>query len=160
MIGVTPGLGPESLEGNSLSGYRVAFNPEVFSTPLLDITQTLLGLEFIPARFGHIPMSASSLWSIESVAGVQTVPAQIQAGSDPAHSNVIVSVASPLTADVNAANPPSPSSIAGSLLQPLKVQEFPGLPVFLDITSGAQGTGGFKCMARLVVHILWTAVGM
>ena len=156
MIGNLPGVGPESLEGNPTSGYRVAYPFEVFSTPLLDITQPLSAMELIPARLGHVPIAATGTWSIESVVGVQTVPAQVQAGNDASHTNIFASTASPSNATVNTTTPPS---ISNGINKPLRTQIFPNSTVFFDITAGAQGTGGFKCMAKLVVAVLWASIG-
>lgn len=157
MIGNTPGLGPQNLEGNQTSGSLLAFSPETYSTPLLDITQPISKVELIPARPGYIPVAVlNCFWSIENVVGAQTVPAQFQVGSNAAHTNVFTSTAAPTNADVAATNPPSRTS---TLFGQFQTQQFANTPIFFDLTTGAQGTGGFKCSAKFIITLLWAAIG-
>jgi|SRR5579863_3571367 len=156
MIGNQPGLGPENLEGNPTSGSFVALWPEVFQTPLLDLTKTLSSMELVPARPGHFPVvCVLANWCIESVSGVQTAPVVYQAGQNAAHTNVFAALTNgPSNADVNGANPPS---FGGQSIGASRVQLIVNTPVFLDITAGAQGVS--KLLARLIVGVEWVAIG-
>ena len=136
---------------------RITYPNEAYVTPLLDLTVVTLGIEFIPARPGHIPQIGASNWIIELVSGTQTVPASFQAGSNAAHNNIFTTAARPATADVNGANPPSLST--GGVIAATTNQLLPNLPVFLDVTAAAQGTGNFKLKARFVCRVSWLAVG-
>lgn len=149
------GLGPTPL-GSSGAGSLVAFSHEVYESPTLDLTQTVSNVEIIPAKPGHVAafVTGDAFWVIESVAGTQVTPPTIQMGSNAAHTNYIPSsAATPPNADVNAATPPSISTFptaAGNT-----VQRLANTPVFLDITAGASGTGGYACRARLSVLVRW-----
>lgn len=157
MIGNSPGLGPANLEGDqSTSASLVLVRPETFSSPLLDISQALSGMEIVPARPGHVFVVSRMQWIIESVVGTQTVPLNMQIGNNPTHDNVLTSTATPSNVDTNTAIPPSPTT---GQAPPALVQNFPNVPTFMDITSGAQGTGGFKVMARFIISVIWYGVG-
>lgn len=149
------GLGPVAL-GSSNGGSSLAFSHEVYESPTLDLTQPISNVEMIPAKPGHTAIftTGDGFWVIESVSGTQVTPPTIRMGADAAHTNCIPSTAtSPPNADVNAANPPSLSTFvtgAGNT-----VQRFANTPVFLDITAGATGTGGYACRARLSILVRW-----
>jgi hypothetical protein len=152
-----PGTGPIPL-GSGGSGLS-AFPVESFTTSILDLTQVVAGLELVPARAGYIPRLGGGFWDIEQVVGTQTNPPTIQAGSDTAHSNFIASTnATPSNASTNAAATPcvisGPNQASGG-----GVQSLTNATIFVDITVGATGTGGFVLKGRFVVNVLWMAVG-
>lgn len=150
------GTGPVQL-GVSGSAGLVSYPTEVFVTPTLDLTIPNLGIEIIPAKPGHIPVVYLSRWIIYSVAGTQTTPATHRAGSNAAHTNIFASsTTTPSNANVNGAVPIS-FAAGPSLVQPSNIQ--PNLPVILDVTAGAVGTGGFALRARLGVFVVWIAQG-
>jgi len=157
MISNQPGVGPEPSDGpGTPSSSLIAYPMEIFQTPLIDISQPLSGMELIPARIGHIPILIVQLageWAIESVVGVQTSPVHVRAGSDAAHSNFLSSTTTPSNADVNGAVVPSLTSL--NTTGPGPVTFFPNTPVYFDITVPAAGTGGFSCLARLIIAVNW-----
>lgn len=161
-IEVIPGLGPLVLEpSDRISAGRVPYPLEIYTTPLLDLSQVVTDLEIVPARFGYVPVnrvSGVALWVIESIVGTQTTPPTIKAGSNTARTNFFASSsATPSNADVNGANVPSISN-ASSAIAAVGLQLLPNSPIYFSITSPAAGTGGYKCMARLVFNVAWTAV--
>lgn len=161
-IEVISGLGPLSLEPAGLiSAGRVPFPVEIYASPLLDLTQAVSGVEIIPAKPGYIPTTRTVggvFWVIENVTGTQTTPPTLRAGSNAARTNFIIQVSTtPANADVNGANPPSLSNAAAAVAT-TTVQLFPNTPVYLDIVAPAAGTGGYKCMAKIISIITWMAV--
>ena len=159
MIGFSPGIGPQKLEGpDMLSGSIGAYALEVFQTPLLDLTKTYLNIELIPARPGYFAQGLLGLtaWSIEKKSGVQVTPPTIRAGNDSTHTNLFSSTATtPSNTNVNGANPPSTATgPSGSL-----AAQIPNTTVYFDLTSPAVGTGGYVCMARFTCAVFWVAVG-
>lgn len=154
---VIPGLGPQDLEGaGSGSGAIISIPPEIYQTPLLDISIPFAGMELVQARPGYIPFAQlSGFWVIESVIGTQVTPATFRAGSDAGRINYIPLAAQPSNTAVNTAQPPAiTSAVVGAAVT---VQLLPNVPIFMDLVSGASGTGGFKCMARFVLPIFWFA---
>lgn len=156
--------------GNGLGGIPLgspnaatlsAFPAEEYQSPLLDFTVPNLGVEIVPAKPGYVAvrMVAGAIgFVIEQVAGTQTTPMTMNAGSDPAHTNIYISsTVRPANADVNTAVPPSiaatPTPAATT------VQLFPNAPIVLDITAGAQGTGGFTLKGRFLIRVQWIPVG-
>lgn len=162
MIDIPVGLGPQQLEGpGSASAGLGAFAFEFFQTPLLDLTKTYSNIELIPARPGFIPISSTNVekWVIELVQGTQTSPPTVRAGSDAAHTNFINNQNNtPSNAIVNTTVPPA-VTIGNNLNFVLPVQSLPGVPVFFDLVSPAQGTGGYIVKARYVCGIAWVPVG-
>jgi hypothetical protein len=151
------GTGPASL-GSPGAGTAVAFPHETYVTPLLDLTKAQLGIELLPAKPGYFPILLQTTWSIEQVSGTQTVPASVQAGSDAAHSNFLfASSTTPSNANVNAANPPSIAAGPSNATFQNGLQT--NAPIFLDITSPCQGTGGFQLKAKLFMLVGWLATG-
>lgn len=136
----------------------VAYVVETFETQKIDLTQSASNIELIPARPGYFPVAASVQWLIESQAGTQTTPPTTNAGSDAAHTNFFPSSATtPSNASVNAAAPPSFANAPAQAAD--TVQRIANATVFLDITAGAQGTGGFALTGKLVVTVFWISVG-
>lgn len=155
------GAGPSALGPGA--GSAIAFPGEVYETGLLDLTVPNLGVEIVPAKPGYIPIGLSPVILVEQVAGTQTTPMSSQAGSDSAHTNFVVpgSVA-PTNASINACVGNTPAVVGGLSVSgnaARAAQHFTNAPIILDITAGAQGTGGFILKARLVFTIFWTAVG-
>lgn len=159
MISNSPGVGPEPLEGpGAVAASLVAFQAETYQTPLIDISQPLSGMELIPARPGHFPVLLNALygvWDIESVTGTQTSPVHLQAGNNAAHTNMFASTTTPSNGDVNGANVPSLTFLNATFNIAAPATQIPNATVFLDVTVPAAGTGGFKCMARLSVTVVW-----
>lgn len=150
------GLGPSQV-GNQISGSLVAFPLDTYATPQLDLTQVVTGIELVPAKPGHIPVSATARFLIESTTGTQTTPLVSQAGSDAAHTNFKASTSAPANVDVTGAPVPAISSAVGG--SAVTTQRIPNATVFFDITAGAQGTGGFTLRGKFVVVVRWQAVG-
>lgn len=147
-----PGLGPERVSPNAPS--RVIFPPEIYVSPVLDLTVPTLGIEIAPARPGHAPLPIRSFWILLSKSGTQTSPATASVGTNAAHTNILPSSAlTPSNANVNAAvTPPYPingMTVAGN--QAL----ITNAPAILDITSGCTGTGGFSLRARFALILIW-----
>lgn len=163
MIDTPVGAGPQSLEGQGLlSASLGAYTLEVYQTPLLDLTKTYANIELVPARPGFIPCLLRSVnlnrWLLESASGTQTTPPTIRAGSDIGHSNFIpVDVTSPSNARVNAGI--VPVQISGPPAAAIGVKQFPGLPIYFDVTIPAAGTGGYSAMAKYTCVVGWIAVG-
>lgn len=158
MISLQPGVGPESLEGQSASGSILAYPGEIYQTPLIDISQPLSNLELIPARIGYFPVFIAGLGgmcAIESVTGTQTSPVHIQAGNNAAHTNLFATTTLPSNADVNGASVPSLTTLNPPTNLLTMIQN---ATVFFDITVPAVGTGGFKCLARFAVVVVWMSV--
>lgn len=153
------GLGPQSLQGaGSGSGENPAYPLEVYQTPVLDLTKTYSDVELLPARPGYFPVILTSVWVIISRSGTQTTPPTFQAGNNTAHTNLIASVSTlPSNADVNGANPPSQTSTVGAVVN--LTQRIVNATSYFDITAAASGTGGYSCMAQLVVEVVWMASG-
>ena len=151
------GQGPASL-GSPGSGAIISFPYEMYQSPQLDLTQINLGIELVPAKPGYIATRQGSLWVIELVQGVQTVPLQVQAGSNAAHTNFFASSPVPSNVDVNGAVPPcfATSPVVTSAAN--TVQQFPNTPIIMDVTVGAQGTGGFALKGRLCSIVFWAPV--
>jgi hypothetical protein len=163
MIDTVMGAGPQLLEGPGTNSAAVGAYPvETFQTPLLDLTKTYANIELVPARPGYYPVgyvgAGFPQWVIESASGTQTSPPTVQVGSDAAHQNTLaLSAATPTNAKVNVATPPT--IVDGPTLAATTIQRIPNAPVFFDLTVPAAGTGGYSCMARLVIYICWIAVG-
>lgn len=152
------GLGPSLFQGpGTPSAGAVAYPIEIYSTPILDLTKIVSGIEAIPARPGYIATQFNSRWIVQQLSGTQTSPPTYQMGSDPAHQNFVPSTAAPSNASVNAIVG-TPALGNGGLLQ-TGLQFFPNAPVFFDVTAAAQGTGGFALLARHVSVVWWIAVG-
>lgn len=151
------GLGPLP-NGSPNGGSLVPFPIECFVTPVLDLTIPTLGLEIIPARPGFYPFLQNLSWVIENLAGVQTTPPTIQAGSDPAHMNMLTPFQTPSNANLATILGSTPAT-AGGGNSVSGTQQFPNAPAFLDITIGSVGTGGFVLRARAVVRVGWIGVG-
>mgnify|MGYP006866179937 CR=1 FL=1 len=141
-------------------GSRVGFLVETFQTPLLDLTQTIDNLEFIPARPKHVPMYAfnytlgSSCWIIESVTGTQTSPPTFSIGQDAARTNIVAATATtPSNADVNNAVVPSLGTALAVAV--VSAQLLVNTPAYFKIATGAVGTGGYRCMAKFSLTIMW-----
>lgn len=156
-----PGIGPLFLEQDGkVSGGLVIPSSEIYQSPLLDISQPVFGMEIVPAKLGLVCVAILSnpLWFVESVVGVQTSPPHCQAGSDAAHSNLYApDVGNPSNGLVNAGTAPPFLGGAGSSTN--LAANVANAPVFFDLTVGAVGTGGYKCMAKLVLVVTWIAVG-
>lgn len=154
------GAGPLP-NGSPGGGGLVAFPFESFVTPILDLTKAQLGVEIVPAKPGHVAVIlATSLWFIEQVAGTQTSPPTLQAGSDPAHTNSIPSSSTtPSNADVATSASILPALAVGPTSQSaaVGVRRFVNAPIILDVTAGAQGTGGFSLKARFQCRVIWMA---
>lgn len=150
------GTGPTALGGSGSSGL-INYPIETYVTPTLDLTQTVSGIELIPAKPGHVPLVYLARWIIYSVTGTQTTPATHKAGNNTAHTNIFASSSTnPSNANVNAAAPVS--TAAGPVtVQPSNIT--PNAPVIFDLTSGAVGTGGFALRARLAAFVIWVAQG-
>jgi len=144
------GLGPT----NGL----VVFPLETYVTDPIDLTLVTPGIEIIPAKPGHVPFLVGSTWIIEKASGTQTSPPTVQGGTNAAHNNVFTSNTSPANADVTGATPPSISAGVGAAI-PSPAAVTANLPVIMDITAGATGTGTFAVVARLSVTIAWFAEG-
>ena len=110
------------------------------------------GIELVPAKPGYFPVFSSTKWVIQAVSGSQATPANVNAGSDGAHSNFFASQASPSNANVNASVPTS--IIGGPTAAANTVKRILNAPVIMDITSGAQGTG-LVLRASLLVWVIW-----
>ncbi len=149
------GLGPIS-EGSPGASSLVAFPVLQYQTPVLDLTVPNLGIEIIPAKPNHVPFLTGSVWIITAVSGTQTVPLVAQAGNNAAHSNIFPSNAtSPSNADVNSAAVPS---LGTGYSNAISTALLTNTPAIFDVTSGAQGTGGFILRGRLYVAVIWIAV--
>lgn len=147
------GAGPIP-QGNSTG--LVAYPNETFQTPVLDLTQVQLGIELVPAKPGHVFTVLFINWVITQASGTQTTPLTMQIGNDAAHTNICASQSiHPSNAEVAAAVPPAVCS-ASSLA--LSTKLFPNAPTFLDITAGAQGTGGFSLKGYFIITTIWMAV--
>jgi len=130
---------------------------ETYSTPVLDLTKIVTGIELVPARPGYIATQLNREWIIVQFAGTQTSPTTYQAGSDAAHQNYAAPSPTPTNAVVNAiVNTPAIGNGGGIVTGG---QRFPNATIFLDITVAAQGTGGFTLLARYVTNVWWIAVG-
>lgn len=149
------GVGPAPV-GTSGSAGLAAYPCEVFISPILDLTVPNLGIEIVPARPGYVPEWLGSLWIFESITGTQTTAAVSKAGSNAAHTNLLGSGTGPDNADTNAAHPPSVGF--GSQINTYSLQRIPNATVYLDVTSGASGTGGFSLRARCAIIVMWMAV--
>jgi hypothetical protein len=156
---VYPGLGPQALTGSpSNSGSAGAFPFENYQTPLLDLTiGQQLGIEIFPARPGYIVQVVNRSWLVESLSGTQTVPPSLQIGSNAAHNNIQALNSSPTNANVNGFTTPFYTSGGGII--PTGLQQIANATAFLDIITGASGTGGFALKARYVLSVFWVAVG-
>ena len=155
---VNLGLGPQALSGSqSNSGSANAFPYETYQTPLLDLTMSQLGIEIIPARPGHIPLLFQIFWIMETLSGTQVTPLQAQMGSNAAHNNLAPLSSAPSNATVNGFT--TPFYTRGGASAGNGTQQIPNSPVFLDVVSGAQGTGGFALKGRLLVATYWVAIG-
>jgi len=136
---------------------------ETYQTPLLDLTQATLGIELVPAKPGYIPIGLTSIWLIETSTGTQTTPPSIQAGNDSAHTNIMANT-STTPSNANAAscvgNTPAlaggPSTASAAQLA---AQHNQNAAVVFDVTAGGQGTGGYTLKGKLVLVIMWQAVG-
>lgn len=149
------GLGPVPI-GSPGGGSLVVFPFSVYETKTLDLTQLASNIEIVPAKPGHWPFATAGFFVIESTAGTQTSAASIRAGNDSGHVNLIAASAIPTNGDVNGANPPSFSS---AFTAPANAtQRFANLPCFLDITTAAQGTGGFTLLGRFQVTVFWLPI--
>ena len=159
-IQVQQGVGPQPLESPGAgAAYKSLPVVEVYVTSPLDLTQPHLGIELVPARPGYVPFNFDfSQWVILSTSGTQVTPATVQAGSNPAHNNYIASQSIPSNADVAAAVPPCGASPNANTLQTAGQQVFPGNAVILDVTAGAQGTGGFTLVARMTIQVRWISM--
>jgi hypothetical protein len=154
-------LGPMALGPFPTSGFQVMYPIEIYQTQILDLTKTASGIELVPAKPGHYPVIFSSTrFLVEAVNGTQTTPAQMQAGSDAAHTNLFISSALPSNANVNAV---SPSALPGLALGPAlatdTIRRIPNATVLMDITAGAQGTGSFALRGKLSINVAWIAIG-
>ena len=162
-IEAQPGVGPLFLEqdGGARSSGLVVPSTEIYQTPLLDISQPVFGIEVVPAKFGLVAVTfalPNNQWFVESIVGVQTSPPHCQAGSDAAHTNLYApDTGDPINALVNAGT--APPFLAGVASATALAAYMPNTPVFFDLTVGATGTGGYKCMAKLIFIITWIAVG-
>jgi len=153
------GQGPAPI-GPGTTGALSAYPVEMYQSPLLDLTQTVSGIELIPARPGYIPIIELALWETEFTAGTQTSPPTVRAGNDAGHTNFInTSSTTPSNANVNAANVPCLITGPTGALSNQTAQQIPNATVLLDVTAGAAGTGGFALRAKLVCMIFWVAVG-
>lgn len=150
------GQGPVPL-GSTGGGSLCGFPVENFQTPLLDLTTANLAIELVPARPGYAPIVNFAEWIISQKFGTQTSTATYRAGSNTGHSNFIASVSEPSNAQVNAGS--SGPYIASSAFTALiDVKLIPNATVYLDVTAGASGTGGFALLASLSVSVAWVAV--
>lgn len=152
------GAGP--LPAGSPGGGSSCYPLETFETQTIDLTQPISGLEIIPARPFYSPHSVTTVWIVEQVTGTQTSPPTIRAGNDANHDNLIGPTSTtPSNANVNAAQVPCPITGpgTGAAIGPTS-QFIANAPVFLDVTAGAAGTGGFTLKARLAISVSWSSV--
>ena len=153
-----PGLGPLPVGASPLAGSLLAFPAETYISPMLDFTQPISGIELIPAKQGHLPISpllgvTYFAVVIKSVTGTQTTPAHFRAGSDPGHVNFFSLQSAPINSDVNSAVPPSLGQINSFVGGR---QMFANTPVILDITTGAIGTDStFSLTGYIVAYVMW-----
>lgn len=151
------GVGPQSLEPG-VAGATVAYPPELYQTPLLDLTVApQSNIELVPARPGHIPININRLWVIELLTGTQVTPATMQAGSDATQSNFMPLVSSPTNANVNGFT--TPFFFTGGSATLDTVKQLVNTPVFFNLVTPASGTGGFSLKGRLLVHVNWVSIG-
>lgn len=148
------GAGPMPLGPDALAGDMAMLPVEIFQTAYLDLTQVVSGIELIPAKPGYAPQILTSGWIIDAVTGTQTTPVTTQAGNDGAHSNIFPSASTnPTNTDVNTGSVPCLGT--NMALTPNTTKRIANAPVYLDITTGAQGTGGFSVFASLFVYVMW-----
>lgn len=151
-----PGLGPERTSPTAPA--RVILPPEIYVSPVLDMTVPNLGIEIAPARPGHTILPIRSFWIVISKSGTQTSPATASVGTNAAHTNILPSSATtPSNANVNAAvNPVYPingMTVGGNQAILLNT------PAILDVTAGTQGTGGYSLRARFAIILIWFGSG-
>lgn len=167
MIGFNEGLGPQLLEGlGSISGSSTPFAFEIYTTPLLELTQAYTDIEIVPAKPGYFPVlclpaSVANI-IIESVVGVQTSPPVYRAGSDPSRLNFMTETTTPSNANVNAAAALGLPGASGGPINPasqLSSKRFPGLPIYFSLVTPAVGTGGYSCKAKIVIPVIWLPSG-
>lgn len=155
------GLGPIP-QGTPPAGALVAYSQETFQTQVLDLTVPNLGIEIAPAKPGHVPVVNFLNWIITQAAGTQTTPLSFQSGSDAAHTNFAPSQAThPSNAEVATAIGLAAGQAivcASSSIPGFPQKVIPNAPLILDITAGAQGTGGFSLKGFFMINILWMAV--
>jgi hypothetical protein len=154
------GAGPIPL-GSPGSGSLAAYPVETFISPPIDLTLVTLGIELVPAKPFYFPWLVNANWLIESFTGTQTSPPTFNAGSDLAHLNFISSTsASPSNANTNASSPPAAVAGPPMVFPATPLRSIANATVFLDIASGAVGTGSFSLKARLVVDVAWQAAAI
>lgn len=165
MIDYGMGVGPLMLEGPGTNSAGSLGLVEIFQSPLLDLTQTYSNIELVPARPNLVPyptdLAGPGSWLIEKLAGVQTSPPTIRAGSDAGHQNFILTTSTtPSNANFNAsAAAPCISSGPNTGVTSGTLKRIPNTPILFDLTSPAAGTGGYICLARYFVAVMWIAVG-
>lgn len=143
-------LGPTA----SLAAYPV----EAFESPILNLATTTLGIEMIPAKPGYFPSLINLFWIITSKAGTQTTPPTCRAGANSTHDNLwTTSSTTPSNASVNGAAPPSVAF--GPLTVNYAARALPNTPIIMDVTTGAQGTGGFTLRAKMLLVVFWLPEG-
>lgn len=161
MINQRPGVGPELLEGPGISsGSLVSYLTETFQSLPIDLTTIQGAIEIIPARLGHFPVCLAAQWVIESVTGTQVTPPTSFAGSNAAQNNFFVSGlnTTPSNANVNGASPPSLAAGPNGLIFIPTTRQVSNATVYFGISSPAAGTGGYRCIARLVCRVIWMPV--
>ena len=82
----------------------------------------------------------------------------MQGGNNAAHTNLFASQAIPSNATVNAVTAP-PGLCTGVASAALTSQCITNAPIIMDITAGAQGTGGFLLKGKFVIWVNWIAIG-
>lgn len=158
MIDSQMGTGPQILDGQS-SGSACAYGPDVFQSPLLDLTTSYANVEILPARPGYYPLVISASWIIESASGTQTTPPTFQAGNDAAHTNILINQSTtPSNANVNAAAAPCRAGFATTNTS-AATKRIAGSTVYFDLTVPATGTGGYSCKAKLSLLVFWIPFG-
>lgn len=158
MIDSQPGLGPQLLEGpGTSSAGQIGYLIEAYQSPILDLTRTWSGIEILPARPGFIAMpSQGGGWLIEAASGTQTTSITYRAGNNSTHDNFQPSNSNPNNANINAAVPPS--IILTSTIPANTVKRFANLPVLLDVTVAAAGTGNFVLRGSLSIPVIWVPI--